>query len=189
MDQININSILRQIKTKLSNMILRCIVDSVDDTQKMQLVKILLPGGGVKNVERAQQYGFWSNPPKGAEGVVCFFGGDQDHAIILAVDDRRYNITGKETGEVVIGTDEGDKIHFKRGNKIEITCSGTVTVNCDAIKLGGASGTKKLATEDILNAIPAHTHICAAPGVASATAVFLVPLSTALHCTLKTEAK
>jgi phage baseplate assembly protein V len=79
-------------------------------------------------VERAQQYGFSSHPKSKAECFVVFCGAASDHPVILSVDDRNYRIIGSEPGEVIIYTDEGDTIHLKRKNIIEVTTKGDVIV-------------------------------------------------------------
>ena len=77
--------------------------------------------------EAFQHYGFSSIPLPGAEGIT-FIKGNQ--VFLIAEDDRRYRVALAE-GEVAIYTDEGDKIHFKRGNEILIKTSNKVTVEAD----------------------------------------------------------
>lgn len=43
------------------------------------------------------------------------------------VADRRYRLKGLESGEVAIYTDEGDKVHLKRGKVIDIE-TGTLNI-------------------------------------------------------------
>lgn len=49
--------------------------------------------------------------------------------MVLVVADRRYRLKALAEGEVAIYTDEGDKIHFKRGRIIDID---TATLNIRA---------------------------------------------------------
>lgn len=78
----------------------------------------------IKNV---QQYGFASVPKKDAEAVVVFIGGNRDHGVVIATDDKRYRIDNMENGEVAIYTDEGDYVYLKRGHEIEVNCDGAKT--------------------------------------------------------------
>lgn len=111
----------------------RCVVSLVDDAKKMQTVQAQLLKREVRDgIERVQNYGYTSKPHAGAEGVVVFVGGNRDHGLCIAVDDRRYRLTGLEDGEVAIYTDEGDKIHLKRGNVIEVTTQ-TFRVNAETL--------------------------------------------------------
>lgn len=98
--------------------------------QKLQALQMRLTAGEVKdNLEHFEPYGFTSNPLAGAEGITAFLGGDRSHGIVLVVADRRYRLQALEPGEVAIYTDEGDKVHFKRGRVIDIE---TQTLNIKA---------------------------------------------------------
>lgn len=73
-------------------------------------------GETISNREYIQHYGFTSRPLPGAEMVIIR---DGNQYIAIASDDRRYRLA-VEDGEVALYTDEGDKIHLKRDNTIEI---------------------------------------------------------------------
>lgn len=106
---------------ELRNAFARGVLNLTGDKSRMQSAQIsLLDGELVDGVERAQQYGLTSHPQPGAEVFVAFVGGDRGHAIVLAVDDRRYRIQGLEAGEVCIYSDEGDTITLKRQNHVEV---------------------------------------------------------------------
>lgn len=74
------------------------------------------PDETIDNREYFQHYGFTSRPKAGAEIIIIREGG---HFIAIGSDDRRYRITLAD-GEVALYTDEGDKVHLKRGRIIEI---------------------------------------------------------------------
>ena len=74
--------------------------------------------------EYFQHYGFTSRPLAGAEGILVR---DGNHIIMIASDDRRYRLA-VEDGEVALYTDEGDKVHLKRGRQIEVVGGEKVTV-------------------------------------------------------------
>lgn len=98
--------------------------------KKMQSLQIRLTAGELKDgVEHFEPYGFTCNPLPGAEVLTAFLGGDRSHAVVLVASDRRYRVSEIKPGEVVIFTDEGDKIHFKRGQIIDIE---TQTLNIKA---------------------------------------------------------
>lgn len=100
----------------------RGVVSLVNDDLKMQTLQLNLLKREIRNdLERFQNYGFTSKPHPGAEAVVVFVGGNRDHGLVLAVDDRRYRVKALQDGEVCIYTDEGDKLHFKRNRIIEVT--------------------------------------------------------------------
>lgn len=126
------NDVLRlidPIKKRIMNFFSRGVVQSCDDSKGIQRVKVALFADEIQdNVERFQNYGFTSKPLPGAEAMTIFHSGNRDHGVVIAVDDRRYRLKGMADGEVAIYTDEGDSIHFKRGNKIDIT-TNVLTVN------------------------------------------------------------
>lgn len=98
--------------------------------KKMQAQQMRLTAGEVKdNLEHFEPYGFTSHAQAGAEGITAFLGGDRSHGVVLVVADRRYRLQALEAGEVALYTDEGDKIHFKRGRIIDID---TQTLNIRA---------------------------------------------------------
>lgn len=81
-------------------------------------------GEEFKSRELLQHYGFTSRPKQGAEGIALIQG---NTIYLIAEDDRRYRIA-LESGEVALYTDEGDKVHLKRGNEIQIATSGRVSI-------------------------------------------------------------
>jgi len=114
----------------VKNMLARGTVVLVDALKKMQSLQMRLTAGELKdNAEHFEPYGYTSNPLAGAEVLTAFIGGDRSHAVVLVASDRRYRIQELKPGEVAIYTDEGDKIHLKRGRIIDIE---TETLNIKA---------------------------------------------------------
>ncbi len=114
----------------LKNMLARGTVVIVDAAKKLQSLQLRLTAGEIKDgAEHFEAYGFTSNPLPGAEVLTAFIGGDRSHAVVLVAADRRYRIQSLKAGEVAIYTDEGDKVHFKRGRIIDIE---TQTLNIKA---------------------------------------------------------
>lgn len=114
----------------LKSMLARGTVVLANAGKKMQSLQIRLTAGELKDgVEHFEPYGFTCNPLPGAEVLTAFLGADRSHAVVVVASDRRYRIKEVAPGEVVIYTDEGDKIHFKRGRIIDIE---TQTLNIKA---------------------------------------------------------
>lgn len=113
-------------------MVARGVVSLVNDALKVQGVQVQLLAGEVRDMERLQNYGFTSHPHTGAEACAAFVGGNRDHGIVLAVDDRRYRLQGLARGEVALYTDEdqsgGHRIHLKRGNEIHLIAGASSIV-------------------------------------------------------------
>ncbi len=119
----------------LGKAVIEKVTDNAEDQQECQIS--LLEDEVVDETERMQNYGFTSNPKPGADAFVAFIGGNRDHGIIIAVDDRRYRLKPLQSGEVAMYTDEGDKIVMKRGNKIEITAAVEVSIVSPLTKMSG----------------------------------------------------
>lgn len=129
---------LRRVSVRLAGVVSRAVVARVDDSKKRQLVQAgLLAGETRDGLEHYQPYGFTSVPHAGAEGVALFVGGERDHGFVVAVDDRRYRLTGLQNGEVALYTDEGDKVVLKRGGTIEVTAATKVVVDAPLVELAG----------------------------------------------------
>jgi phage baseplate assembly protein V len=111
-------------------MLVRGTVIMADAARKLQTLQVRLTAGEIKDgAEHFEAYGFTSHPLAEAEVLTAFLGGDRSHAVVLVASDRRYRIKELKPGEVAIYTDEGDKIHFKRGRIIDIE---TETLNIKA---------------------------------------------------------
>jgi phage baseplate assembly protein V len=139
--------LIEPLRRRMALMVARGVVSVVNDSLKLQNVQVKLLSGEVRDYERIQQYGFTSVPLETAEAVAVCIDGDRDHGIVIAVDDKRYRIKGLQGGEVALYTDEGDKIHLKRGHKIEMIAGtalvpGEITIKAEgtpmgAVRLGG----------------------------------------------------
>lgn len=114
----------------LMNLLVRGTVVMTNAARKLQALQVRLTADEVKDgLEHFEAYGFTSNPLAGAEVLTFFMGGDRSHGVVLVASDRRYRIQELKPGEVAIYTDEGDKVHFKRGRVIDIE---TETLNIKA---------------------------------------------------------
>lgn len=139
-----LSHLLRPLRVQLQNMVARAVVQVVNDSAKLQGVQLgVLDGEDIDDGERFQQYGFTSVPMPGAEAVVVFPGGDRGHPLVVAVDDRRYRLTGLTGGEVAIYHKDGAKVLLKDGGDIEITAApgGQVLIH------DGSGGTEPLITK------------------------------------------
>lgn len=178
----NIERMFAPIRHKIATVILKGILDAVNDGTDLQVIKAIVGDGELQDgLERVQQYGFTSVPEKDAEVVVLSVNGNRNQSFIIAVDDHRYRLKSLSSGEVAI--------YSKGGNYVKLSPDGTIKIYGDKIEIG-KSTFKKLIHEDIFTAMNAHTHGGVAPGGSvTGTPVYVPPLSTALHATTKTEAQ
>lgn len=132
-----INKMIAPLVRRVRLMVGRGVVSLVNDGLKMQGVQVQLLAGEVRDLERFQDYGFTSVPHSGAEVAAIFVDGNRDHGIAVRIDDRRYRVTGLQSGEVAIYTDEGDKIVMKRGGVIEMTAGTKVRMVTPLLEVTG----------------------------------------------------
>ncbi len=149
---------------------IRALISSVVEGVIKRFSAAGRPGETIDDREYLQHYGFTSRPLAGSEGVlIC----DGNHIVMIASDDRRYRIS-LVNGEVALYTDEGDKIHLKRGRIIEIdggeqvnvitkvaqvTASTSATITSPLINLGGdRANLRALIDERVLALFNGHTH-------------------------------
>lgn len=120
---------IRPLRARVYNIVSRGVLELAKDTEGMQTLKAaILAGENRDDIEYFQDYGFTSVPKAGAEALVICPQGNRDHMIAVKVADRTVRLKGLETGEVAIFTDEGDKIHLKRNNNIEVVAATKVTL-------------------------------------------------------------
>lgn len=138
-----IDKMMAPLRRRVLLAIGRGILLATDDGKKIQIVQISGLNGEVLNDrERFQNYGLASHAHPGAEAIFVSVGGLRNHAIVLAVDDRRYRIVGLAQGEVALYTDEnqsedGHRIHLKRGGKIEVHCTDALVKAANVARMEG----------------------------------------------------
>lgn len=137
---MDFKKLLEPLRRRVLALVGRAIIEATKDDGPIQLLKVQgLADESLEDVDRVQEYGFTSVPKAGAEAIFVSLGGNREHTVVIAVDDRRYRLKGLAEGEVAIYSDEGDKIVLKRGNKIEVTTK-TFTVNTEKTSIVNAQG-------------------------------------------------
>ena len=121
--------------------IVRCSVLGVEDEQ-------------IDDVEVFGAYGIDTVPPDGAECIAVQFG---HRTVVVAIADRSI-APGGSTGEVIIHNSKDDHITLASNGDIEITSTGTVTIDASSIRLGGGAFLRQLIDERLVTAFNTHTH-------------------------------
>lgn len=102
------------IKRRIMLAIARGVIQSVKDTTGLQQMKLdLLADETIDRLDRVQNYGFTSVPKVGAEAVVLFLGGNRDHGVIIAADDRATRLKSLSPGDAAMYTTSGAKAVLK----------------------------------------------------------------------------
>ena len=136
-----VENMLRPLKNRIYTTITRGIIETANDFNGMQVVKVnLLAGEARSDVERFQNFGFSSNPPTNSECVALAIGGNRDHLIIIVADDRTSRITGLKEGESVQYNSNGDKMHLKNDGTLEGTLSKNFELTLEKFKIENDSG-------------------------------------------------
>lgn len=122
-----IRQILRDLKSRAMMMIARGVVRAVNDAGGIQVVQVALLDDELRSgIERVQNYGHTSVPRAGALAVVAFVGGNRDHGLAIAVDDRAGRITGLQPGDSCLYTfkdaDGGHRVLLSGDRRVTIEC-------------------------------------------------------------------
>ena len=116
-------NVVEKLISRVKLMIVKSLVDTINDTTEIQLVKIDGFDGDVNDgIERFQNYGFTSNPPAGeSEAIVANLGGDQSHPVVLVQDSGAYRKKDLENGETAHYHKSGSYILMKDNTIFENT--------------------------------------------------------------------
>lgn len=117
----------------------RAIVRLSNDAGGLQTCQLgLLAHETREGVERLQEYGFTSRPHDGAEAVAVFVGGNRDHGLVIAIDDRRYRLRELEQGEVALYDDLGQVVRLRRDGSVHVQASAQVVLEAPLVHVAGA---------------------------------------------------
>lgn len=144
--------LLRPIETRIANAIARAVVERVDDSKTLQSLQLgVLDGEPVEDAERFQPYGMTSKPTAGAEAVVVFPDGDRSHPLVIAVDDRRYRLTGLADGEVALYSEHGQTVLLKADGSVQVNAA-SVLVDADDVRIDADNTVEVVGTSVLLGA-------------------------------------
>lgn len=143
---------LAPIARRLRNLVTRAVVALVEDTERVQRLQVqALKDEVLEHLEHWLPYGLTTHAPSGCEALLLSLGGAREQAIVVAVADRRYRLTGLEAGDVALYDDLGQVVRLGRtGIVIEaaqgVIINGQVIINGDlAVNgIGGGAGTMTL---------------------------------------------
>lgn len=86
MSNLDIPGQLRRLRSRLSAIVARSVVNLVNDTMKTQRLQLTILSDELEDdVEHMQPYGLSFVPPAGSEAIALAVRGDRDHTIALCV--------------------------------------------------------------------------------------------------------
>ena len=98
-----VNKIIEPHVRSARLMVGRVVADLVIDLTGIQTVQASCLAGEIREFERMQNYGFTSVPlSQSAEGVAVFVGGNREHGIIVALDDRTFRLKNLLPGQTAV---------------------------------------------------------------------------------------
>lgn len=126
------------LRRRVALMVGRGVVRLVDDSGGLQRIQAgLLAGETREGVEHVQGYGLTAHPIPGAELVAVFVGGNRDHGLAVAIDDRRHRPAGLEEGEVCLYSSAGQRILLRADGDVVIATAGTVVMEAPSTHVLG----------------------------------------------------
>lgn len=125
-----IEKLTAPLRRRVAMMVGRAVITAVNDGASIQVVQVTaLKDETLDKVERFQNYGFTGVPDFGAEAVIVSPFGHRAHAIVIALDDKRYRKSGLAAGEVAVYSKFGQVIHLKADGSVLIESPGDVNVD------------------------------------------------------------
>lgn len=130
--------VLAKITRGLRLMIGRCVLTAIDDSTGIQLVDVsTISRTRRSRLEHFQPYGLSSRPRVGAEGLVAFLGGSQDHGIVFMVGDRRYRLKPLQDGGCALHDHLGDYIEIRPADREIKLVAQKVTISASTNRIEG----------------------------------------------------
>lgn len=104
-------------------MVARAAVNLINDAGGLQVLQInALASETVDGVERVQNYGLTSHPPRGSTAIAVAVGGNRNHLVAIAVDDEASRPRELEEGEVALYNNANAQQLLDRDGNIRIRC-------------------------------------------------------------------
>lgn len=125
-----ISKTIAPLKRKVLLSIAHGIIEATKDDGDLQFIQATYMADETKNdVRKMHHFGFSSHAPKGSECIAVSVAGNREASVIIATENREFRFKNLGEGEVAIYSKDGDYIHLKDGNAIDIK---TKTLTIDA---------------------------------------------------------
>lgn len=121
---------------RIMALVTRGIGRRIDDGHKLQEMQVETSRGHLtEGAEVFGRYGFTSYCHPNPEVIMLAVGGNRDHPLVIAAENRQHRPQGGAEGEVLLYDDQGQTITLKRGNVIEVATTGTVELTAGATSI------------------------------------------------------
>lgn len=168
---------------RINMMISRGALEGTADDSDIQTMQVaLLADETADDVERIQTYGLSTNPPNGGDALVAFVGGNRDHGVVLAVNDRGSRPKGLKSGEVVLYNDQSVKLSLtadgdlaiETKRHVEIEATEDITIKAKTMAIEVEEGVTIKGDLVVEGSITASGSSAAVARMAQDTSLFLV---------------
>ena len=128
-----VQKMINPLERRIYNMVARGVITVVNRATKVMSVQASLMDDEItEKAEFFQQYGYTSAPPAGTECIAIFWGGNRDHPIIIATENRGMRKTDLEEGDSAIYTGQGNYIRLQyEDGKIYIDAPHNIILRSD----------------------------------------------------------
>lgn len=108
---------------RLRLMVARGLVNLINDAGGLQLLQVeALDSEPLDGVERVQNFGHTSHPPRGSMPVLVAVAGSRDHMVAVAVDNDEHRPRGLQEGESAMYNAHGVKLLFDQDGNATLDC-------------------------------------------------------------------
>jgi phage gp45-like len=113
---------------------------ATDDTGPIHRVQVNLNGGPeiVDQLPVMQHYGLNAHAPVGSAATALFIAGQRSNPVIVATGNQKARLRNLKPGEVALYTDEGDSLHFARGQALTVNAGNSFGVTTKAATIKGS---------------------------------------------------
>jgi phage baseplate assembly protein V len=154
------------MKTQIRLMVGRAVLTAIKDGGGIQVAQLKgLADEAFDGVPRVQEFGFSSNPPDGTDAIMVAVGGSRESLVVIATDHKSFRIKNLASGESVVYTDDGTKIHLKKAGQIEIVTATKVTITAPDVEMSG--NLKVTGTTHLVGKVTADDEVAAAKDISS----------------------
>ena len=129
-----INAGTAAIKSKVNLMVSRAVISSLKDSNGLQLLQLkMLADEVTEDAEHFQEFGFILKPPAGSEAIALSVGGNREHIVIVATNNR----DGRAFAQALI--DNGDAIFFNNSQKYLMLKGDNLEGQVEKVKIENSS--------------------------------------------------
>lgn len=170
----------QKVRSRLEMMLVKAMIEGVDDSQPLQLVKIsALADETQDGMERLQNYGLSSVPTVGSEAFAAYLNGNRDHGVVVVCDSGEHRPTQLKRGEVTVYSQHGQSILLKEDGTVEINGATDITLNGDTDNAVSFSALKT-GFDALKIEHNAHIHNYVKLGVTVPTSIPVVPAKASI---------